>query len=113
MRTLATCALALVLAAPMVGHAASPSDTVTSIGVRYGDLNLSRPRDAAVMVHRLQSAALQACGASDFSLPEYRDAVRRSTCYTAGIDSALAALNAPAVSTLYDHTAPLAVASAY
>ena len=57
------------------------------------------------MLGRIGDAALEACGASTFSLPEYRAAVRRSDCYRGGVDGAVASLNAPAVTDAYRHHA--------
>ena len=87
----ALCALAL--AAPAV---AGPTVT-TSIAVSPAGLDLSTAAGAEVMASRLDRAAVRACGASDFSLRDYQQAVRRSACYHDAMNQALASLNAPAV----------------
>jgi UrcA family protein len=101
MKTSILFALALASAAPvaMPAHAEGP----TTVGVRFNDLDLNRPTDAAIMLGRLDSAAMQACGASPFgSLREYRLSIRWSRCYTDGISRAISELNAPALTALYE-----------
>lgn len=93
--------LALALAAPIASHAASPTENVATATAGYGDLNLARAGDAKIMLHRLDRAALEACGASSFSFRDYRTAVQRSDCYKDGMRQALADLNAPAVTQAY------------
>lgn len=104
------CALALALAVPAASQAASADSATVSIPVRVGGLNLTQPADAAVMIRRLETAALEACGASKFSLREYQQAVRESACYRDGMNSAVAQLGSPTVNALY-HDHPVAVAS--
>ena len=99
------CALALALAAPAASHATAPADTTSKVDVPYRDIDLSRPRNASIMLWRLDRAAIEACGASDFSWSEYRRVVRNSDCYAASLDRAVAELNAPLVSRLYERQA--------
>jgi UrcA family protein len=101
MKTPVLFALALAAAAPLatVAHADQP----TAVGVRFNDLNLSKPTDAAVMLGRLDHAAMQACGAAPFeSLREYQSAIRHSRCYVRGVGRAIATLDAPAVTAIFD-----------
>jgi UrcA family protein len=84
---------ALTLAAPAM---AGPTVT-TSIAVSPAGLDLSTAAGAETMAARLDRAAVRACGASDFSLRDYQQAVRRSACYRDAIGQALVSLNAPAV----------------
>jgi len=53
------------------------------------------------MLDRLHRAAMDACGASSFSLTDYRWAVARSACVRASMARAAAELDAPTVSQLY------------
>ena len=110
MKRLAIAALALSLVAPAVGQAAQAGNEGTSVRVSYGDLNLTSSKDAALVLERLRTAALGACGASDFSLKDYRESVKRSGCYTASLDRAVTALSAPLVSALYEERSPVTVA---
>jgi UrcA family protein len=97
-------AAVLALSAPLFAHAQSRTDDQTvSVAVHYGDLDLSRPHEAAVLLDRVGQASLEACGASEFSAPEYKAAVRDSECYRANVQQAVAAIGAPAVTSLYTH----------
>ena len=101
MRTPILFALALATAAPVAipAHADRPS----AVAVRFDDLDLNRPSDAAVMLGRLDQAALEACGATPFaSLREYQQAIRWSRCYANGMDRAVSELDAPALTALYE-----------
>lgn len=104
MKLIAASALfALAVAAPA---AAGPTVT-TSIVISPAGLDLSTANGAHLMASRLDRAAVRACGASDFSVRDYQQAVRRSACYRDATDQALAALNAPAVSAaLHDRATP-------
>jgi len=108
MRHLLICALALGLAVPVVGQASATSDDHTRVTVRLHDTDLERPKAAAQVLRRLDSAAMEACGASDFSLREYRLTVEGSACHEAGLGRAVAELNVPAVTALYDKRASVA-----
>ncbi|HLZ83640.1 MAG TPA: UrcA family protein [Caulobacteraceae bacterium] len=100
MKTPILFALALAAAAPvaMPAHADRP----TAVEVRFNDLDLNRPSDAVVMLGRLDQAALQACGASRFSLREYQQSIRWSRCYADGMGRAVSELNAPALTAAYE-----------
>ena len=110
MKNIVIIALGLLLAVPAAGHAAEAGNDGTSVSVSYGDLNLTRPKDASIVLRRLRTAALEACGASDVSLREYRESVERSGCYVASLNRAVNALDAPLVSGLYHERAPVTVA---
>ncbi len=110
MRTIALCATAFALSVSAVGNAATPDDAQNSVRVSYNDLNLSQPQDAAVLLERVQGAALQACGASPFSLPDYQDAVRRSSCYQTSVSRAINVIDAPLLTALHSQPATFAVA---
>ncbi|MDB5444933.1 MAG: UrcA family protein [Phenylobacterium sp.] len=94
-------ALSFAAAASTAAIAAPAPDQVHVVKVGYGDLNLKSTADAQRLLHRLDRAAADACGASGFSLPEVKAAVRRSTCYRGSMDRAVATLNAPTVNSLY------------
>ena len=104
MKTPILFALALAAAAPMAMPAFA--DGPTTVGVRFGDLNLNQPADAAIMLDRLDQAAMEACGASPVSsLREYRLAIRGSRCYARSLSRAVADVNAPEVTAMYEHQA--------
>lgn len=101
MRQSMICALALALAAPAASYAAAYGDGDGAVSVRLHDADLNNPGGAARVLRRLDTAALEACGASVGSLREYRLVVQRSTCHAASLDHAVAQLNAPLVTELY------------
>jgi UrcA family protein len=111
MKQLVVCALALAVAGPAAAQTASAFEVTTSVAARHGDLDLNRSADAAVMVRRIERAALSACGASDFSLRQYREAVRNSACYRESMDTAVASLNVPTVTAIHRDRASFSVAS--
>jgi UrcA family protein len=103
--------MALALAAPSVSFAAPPSDgsDVVSAKVSYGDLNLSNRNDAARLLHRIDNAATDACGGwisnNPIDIAESRDSVQ---CHQAAVKGAVAQVNVPTVSALYDRKIALA-----
>src|SRR5687767_10567911 len=92
---------ALAIAAP-AAHGATRA-------VNSGGLDLANSADGRVMLQRLDRAAADVCGASAFSVREMQRAVRRTACYRETMDQAVAALNAPSVSSLYTAGAQVAV----
>ena len=102
MRQFLICTLAFALAAPVVSQAAVFADDHSAVNVRLRDVDPNQPSGATVVLARLDTAATEACGASSFSLSEYRRVVRNSACHAASLERAVAALNAPLVTELYD-----------
>jgi UrcA family protein len=88
--------------------ARSVFETPTAVAVKYGDLDLSTRHGSAVMLGRLHVAVLDACGASEFSVPDYRWAIERSACYRQSMDRAVAEVGVPAVTQLYSNGRTLA-----
>jgi UrcA family protein len=102
-------ATGLALLGPAIAQAGTPADSVqTSQRVSYRDLDLRDPSDAAVMLQRLREAALQTCGASPFSVPDYRRSVEGSACYRESLDRAVNQLGVPAVVRLYQNESSIA-----
>jgi UrcA family protein len=89
------------MATAMAAPAAIASERHDGVRVGYSDLDLSTPHGSAVLLRRLRVAALSACGASEFSVPDYRRAVERSACYRESLDRAVSDVGAPAVTQLY------------
>jgi UrcA family protein len=110
LKYLGICA-ALLMTVPAAALAASPSEETTVTTVRYNDLNLSNAHDASVMMGRLDRAALGACGASQFSLREVREATRNEACYKNSLSQAVASLNAPSVTAIYRQRVDMRLAS--
>lgn len=103
-----TLALAAAVAAPSVAQvseadaARAIENLPTSVAVKYGDLDLNSQQGSATMLQRIRDAALEACGASSFSVQDYRWATQRSACYRRGVDHAVAQLGSPSVMRLYE-----------
>jgi len=108
-RTIFTAACAIAAAA-VAGSAMAQGEATAArsiyqevtVPVTYGDLDLSSQGGASTMLHRLHDAALNACGADDGSVAPYRWSVHRSHCYRDSMGRAVAALDAPTVTQLYN-----------
>jgi hypothetical protein len=74
-------ALLLALAIATPGIARGGEGITTQVRVK-------RVADARTMEHRLQAAAMEACGGSNFSFAEYRAAVAKSDCYKTALANA-------------------------
>jgi UrcA family protein len=72
------------------------------VAVRFHDLDLASQQGSATMLQRISHAAVEACGGSSFSVPDYRWALKNSACYRGSMDRAVAALAAPGVTRLYE-----------
>ncbi len=92
---------AALLAGLALAPAVRAAEVSTAVKVSYRDLDPSQPRGAVILLDRLKSATLEACGASSFSLREYQDAVQRSACYRTGLSQAVDEVNLPALSAVY------------
>ena len=113
------CAFALAGAASAQSAAVSEADAArevenlpAQVAVKFGDLDLASAPGSAAMLQRISHAAVEACGASSFSLPDYRWALKNSACYHASMDRAVAARAAPAVSRLYEERREFASSAA-
>lgn len=92
-----------LLAAFAPPHAAAADERqaiIEHISVRYGDLDLTAPADAAAMLGRLEKAASEACGrlpqnAMDPLLAAKQRTYRR--CRISALDAATLRLGAPLV----------------
>ncbi|HLZ82876.1 MAG TPA: UrcA family protein [Caulobacteraceae bacterium] len=91
--TLTVAAVTLACAAPV---AAQSLDDTVSVSVRYGDLDISKPAGAEVLLRRIDKAAVRVCGGK----PDQRllgEHAAFEKCRAATIDRSVAALNAPMV----------------
>ncbi len=71
LRTLSTTALLILAVTTAQAETVVPVQ-VASIDVTYGDLNLSKPQDAAVLADRLQTAAHEVCLKTNDASPSVR-----------------------------------------
>ena len=77
---LAAVTLMLSLCSAAMAAAAGRGDIVT-VKVRTANAKPRNEAEARVLLRALGNAAQEACGASSFSLPAVRVAVRRSACW--------------------------------
>lgn len=65
----------------LAGPVAAASEEATAVAVRHVNLAPETNAEANQLLGALGKGALEACGASPFSLAEYRRAVRDSACW--------------------------------
>jgi UrcA family protein len=106
MKTIIVAALGLA----SIAGAARASDAITAdhtvVRVGYDASSVATPRAAENFLGRLSSAAMEACGAFPGSFPDYRWAVKRSACYQQKLDQAVAQVDSPVLSKVYQDRGP-------
>ena len=70
------------------GHAAATVET-TEIRLRYERRELNSPATARRLLRRIGDAALESCGASSFSLAEFKTATVVSRCWRDAVEDAV------------------------
>ena len=68
-------------AALVAAPALATNDETTSVAVRHVNLAPETGAQADRLLNALSEGAMEACGASSFSVKPYRQAVRRSACW--------------------------------
>jgi UrcA family protein len=81
-----------------VAHAASIELEKTEITVRYQSEELVSPIAARILLRRIGDAALESCGASSFSLSEFKVATEHSACWRDAVAEALRHIDSPTLS---------------
>ena len=84
-------AAALSCAAPVL---AQTSDTVPSVSVKYGDLNIGSPADARVLLKRLEAAANTACGGAP-DIRQLNQWTSFEACRRSAVARAVVAVDSP------------------
>jgi len=100
-------AAALSSAAPVL---AQTSDTVPSVSVRYGDLNIGSPAGAQVLLRRLEAAANTACGGA----PDIRQLSQLASfeaCRRSAVAKAVAAIDSPVLTAMAHGRSPASFAA--
>src|SRR5690348_14254127 len=90
---LASTAAVLVLAAAPLAVAGPAGVETVSVPESKSRLDLNNPRDARVLMRRIDTAALQACGADTHSFVEVKRAVAASACHRDAVAGAVSQLN--------------------
>jgi len=82
------------------GHAGPAGLETTEIHLRYHRQDLVSPAAARRLLVRIGDAALEACGASPFSLAELKIATRNSQCWQKAVDGATRRIASPTLTAL-------------
>jgi UrcA family protein len=83
-----------------LGYAAAYADSAPAVAVRFGDLNLSQPRDLARLYSRITAAANETCGPRSFGRFELATADYKS-CYSDTVANAVANIARPSVTAYF------------
>jgi UrcA family protein len=78
------------------------ADEPTAISVRHVDLTLESRGEATRLLGRLSEAAMEACGASSFSLAQYRQAVRGSACWRSSMTDVVQRIDNPYLNAAFE-----------
>jgi UrcA family protein len=100
-------AAALSCAAPVL---AQTSDSVTSVSVKYRDLNIGSPAGAQVLLKRIETAANTACGGA----PDIRLLNQWTTfeaCRRSAVGRAVAAVDSPMLTAMAHRGFPASFAA--
>jgi UrcA family protein len=81
-------------------HTGPTGSETTEIRLRYDRRDLTSPAAARRLLVRIGDAALEACGASPFSLAEFKIATRSSRCWRDAVDRTVSRIGSPTLSAL-------------
>ena len=84
-------AVTLSCAAPVL---AQTSDTVPSVSVKYGDLNIGSPAGARVLLERIEAAADTACGGAP-DIRQLKQLGSFEACRRSAVTRAVVAVDSP------------------
>ena len=98
---IATTLGSLAFGGAAVGIAGDNGD-VPHAAVKFGDLNLSAPDDAAALYGRIKVAAYDVCGSFDTDNHDQPDLLGLNTCVHNAVRNAVAKVNQPALSAIYN-----------
>ena len=100
-------AATLSCAAPVL---AQTSDTVPSVSVKYGDLNLGSPAGAQVLLKRIEAAANTACGGAP-DIRELSQLASFEACRRSAVARAVVAVDSPMLTAMAHRGSPATVAA--
>ncbi len=104
---LAAAATVALAATPVL---AADNDQVEQIRVARAVVTPASERQAPQALDRLGRAAMEACGASSFSVRDHQIAVRNSACFHDTLAQAVAQVNSPYLNDAYSRRATVEVA---
>jgi UrcA family protein len=104
--SIAICAATLAIASAASAQVLHVSDTDTTreVTVKYGDLDLAHAQGAKVLIERVQEASKIACGETP-SLANLQQSQSYKACVVHTADQAIASLDSPVVTAMYQNTA--------
>ena len=94
MKTMIASVTALLLLSGAGAAQASGATEAVRIAVPRGHLDMANPRDAQIMLKRIDNAALEACGAYPQSALGVKRAIAASSCHRDAVAGAVAQLSA-------------------
>jgi UrcA family protein len=109
MKTMIIAALGLASIAGSACAADALASDHTVVRVGFDSSSVSTPHAAQNLLTRLGDAAMQACGAYPGSVRDYRLSVARSDCYQRKLDKAVAQVDSPVLSQVYENQGPMMV----
>ncbi|HEY2355894.1 MAG TPA: UrcA family protein [Phenylobacterium sp.] len=105
MKTLALSTFALLSVAWPALAAPPAAARPPAVSVAYSDLDLTRAKDAAIMLKRIRQAAVEVCRAGPGNAGNDVETVLRfDACYQAALAGAVSGLNAPKVTEAFAPT---------
>lgn len=93
MRGFVALCLGVALVAPLSAHV----DDVSVTTVRNVNLHPTTEAEVQRTLAKLDGAALRVCGGSEFSLREYKTALRDSSCWRGAMEDATRQIASPAL----------------
>jgi UrcA family protein len=100
-------AATLSCAAPVL---AQTSDTVPSVSVKYGDLNIGSPAGAQVLLKRIEAAANTACGGAP-DVRQLHQLASFEACRKSAVARAMVAVGSPMLTAMAHDGSPGGFAS--
>jgi UrcA family protein len=88
----------------LFGSATAGTDLATTsvVRIRYLNVNPQTPASAMHTLNQLKDAAMEACGASAFSLSEHKAAVRASKCWHDSLADVVARLGSAQITLAFE-----------
>ena len=101
--------LALVV---LAGPVLAANEDATAVAVRHVNLAPETGTQANQLLSALSKGAMEACGASSFSLSEYRQAVRHSACWLTSMTDVVQRIDNPRLTAAFEgHGLPRVISS--
>ena len=103
MKTMRTPFLALAVLGAMIAVPGAAQERIYAVTVHRAQLHPATPVVARRTIARIEAAALEACGASSFSLREVKLAVRDSVCWHESMAATMKRFDDPLLLNAYHH----------